>query len=76
MGLVEYTVGAIKNPEFMKGSGDPGLKLYLVSCDVTLAKGPGGERRSLREFQSPRRAGDKYIGRRLRVSAYKPRARF
>lgn len=42
MGLAEYTVGAIKNPEFMKGSGDPGLKLYLVSCDVTLAEGPGG----------------------------------
>lgn len=40
MGLAEYTVGAIKNPEFMKGSGDPGLKLYLVSCDA-LAEGPG-----------------------------------
>ena len=40
MGLVEYIVGAIKNPEFMKGGGGPGLKLYLVSCDVTLAEGP------------------------------------
>ena len=29
MGLLECTVGAIKNPEFMKGSGGPGLKLHL-----------------------------------------------
>lgn len=43
MGLVECTVGAIKNPEFMKGSGGPGLKPHLVSRDVTLAEGPRGE---------------------------------
>lgn len=43
MGLVECTGGAIKNPEFLKGSGGPGLKLHLVSCDVALAEGPGGE---------------------------------
>ena len=34
-GLVEYTVGSIKNPEFMKGWGGPG-------AEAVLAEGPGG----------------------------------
>lgn len=69
MGLVEYTVGAIKNPEFMKGSGGPGLKLYLVSCDVTLAEGPRGRGSHRVSFKARVAQGTSSTGRRLHVFA-------